>query len=454
MRTEENKMGVMPVNKLLVNVSLPIMISMFVQALYNVVDSIFVARLSEDALTAVSIAFPIQNLMIAVAVGTSVGMNAFLSRSLGEKDYDRVNKFANNGVLLALVSYLIFLIFGLFFSKTFFLSQTSDGQIIDYGISYLSIICIGSIGKFAQIVFERLLQSTGRTLHTMITQGTGAIINIILDPILIFGLLGFPRMGIAGAALATIIGQSVAAILAIIFNLKTNKEIKLSIRGLKPNPKIIKDIYAVGFPSILMMSITSITTFGMNNILNRFSSTAIAVFGIYFKLQSFVFMPVLGLNNGMIPIIAYNYGAKYRERIINIVKLSIKYAFFIMILGLILVQILPRQVLRLFNASEDMFNIGIPALRIISLSYIFAGISIVSSAVYQSFGRGSLSLITAALRQLVVLLPVAFFLSFLNNINLIWWAFPIAEVVSLIISLVFLRQIYNSKILTMEEQGN
>ena len=454
MRTEENKMGVMPVNKLLVNVSLPIMISMFVQALYNVVDSIFVARLSEDALTAVSIAFPIQNLMIAVAVGTSVGMNAFLSRSLGEKDYDRVNKFANNGVLLALVSYLIFLIFGLFFSKTFFLSQTSDGQIIDYGISYLSIICIGSIGKFAQIVFERLLQSTGRTLHTMITQGTGAIINIILDPILIFGLLGFPRMGTAGAALATIIGQSVAAILAIIFNLKTNKEIKLSIRGLKPNPKIIKDIYAVGFPSILMMSITSITTFGMNNILNRFSSTAIAVFGIYFKLQSFVFMPVLGLNNGMIPIIAYNYGAKYRERIINIVKLSIKYAFFIMILGLILVQILPRQVLRLFNASEDMFNIGIPALRIISLSYIFAGISIVSSAVYQSFGRGSLSLITAALRQLVVLLPVAFFLSFLNNINLIWWAFPIAEVVSLIISLVFLRQIYNSKILTMEEQGN
>lgn len=449
MENTENKMGVMPVNKLLINISLPIMISMFVQALYNVVDSIFVARLSEDALTAVSIAFPIQNLMIAVAVGTSVGMNAFLSRALGEKNYERVNKLANNGVLLALMSYLIFLIFGIFFTRWFFISQTQDSQIIGYGISYLSIVCIGSIGKFMQIVFERLLQSTGRTMHTMITQGTGAIINIILDPILIFGYLGFPRMGTAGAALATIIGQIVAAILAIILNIRDNKEIQIKLKALKPDFDIIKDIYAVGFPSILMMSITSITTFGMNNILNKFSSTAIAVFGIYFKLQSFVFMPVIGLNNGMVPIVAYNYGARYKDRIVDTIKLSIKYAFFIMILGLILVQIFPEYVLYLFNASEDMLSIGVPALRIISLSYIFAGISIVSSSVYQSFGKGVLSLILAVSRQLVVLLPAAYGLSLLNNINLIWWSFPIAEVISLIVSLLFLKQIYNSKILPM-----
>ncbi len=449
MENTENKMGFMPVNKLLINISLPIMISMFVQALYNVVDSIFVARLSEDALTAVSIAFPIQNLMIAVAVGTSVGMNAFLSRALGEKNYERVNKLANNGVLLALMSYLIFLIFGIFFTRWFFISQTQDSQIIGYGISYLSIVCIGSIGKFMQIVFERLLQSTGRTMHTMITQGTGAIINIILDPILIFGYLGFPRMGTAGAALATIIGQIVAAILAIILNIRDNKEIQIKLKALKPDFDIIKDIYAVGFPSILMMSITSITTFGMNNILNKFSSTAIAVFGIYFKLQSFVFMPVIGLNNGMVPIVAYNYGARYKDRIVDTIKLSIKYAFFIMILGLILVQIFPEYVLYLFNASEDMLSIGVPALRIISLSYIFAGISIVSSSVYQSFGKGVLSLILAVSRQLVVLLPAAYGLSFLNNINLIWWSFPIAEVISLIVSLLFLKQIYNSKILPM-----
>lgn len=449
MENTENKMGVMPVNKLLINISLPIMISMFVQALYNVVDSIFVARLSEDALTAVSIAFPIQNLMIAVAVGTSVGMNAFLSRALGEKNYERVNKLANNGVLLALMSYLIFLIFGIFFTRWFFISQTQDSQIIGYGISYLSIVCIGSIGKFMQIVFERLLQSTGRTMHTMITQGTGAIINIILDPILIFGYLGFPRMGTAGAALATIIGQIVAAILAIILNIRDNKEIQIKLKALKPDFDIIKDIYAVGFPSILMMSITSITTFGMNNILNKFSSTAIAVFGIYFKLQSFVFMPVIGLNNGMVPIVAYNYGARYKDRIVDTIKLSIKYAFFIMILGLILVQIFPEYVLYLFNASEDMLSIGVPALRIISLSYIFAGISIVSSSVYQSFGKGVLSLILAVSRQLVVLLPAAYGLSLLNNINLIWWSFPIAEGISLIVSLLFLKQIYNSKILPM-----
>ena len=451
MEVKENKMGVMPIRKLLINMSFPIMISMLVQALYNVVDSIFVARLNENALTAVSLAFPVQSLMISIAVGTSVGVNAFLSRSLGEKEYEKANKIGGNGILLGLLSYVVFLIFGLLFAKRYFMSQTSDPEIIQYGVSYLSIICIGSIGKFMQVVFERLLQSTGKTMYTMVTQSTGAIINIILDPILIFGYFGMPRMGTTGAALATVIGQIIAAILAIIFNLKVNKEIKIRRKYFKPNLKIIKDIYSVGIPSIIMMSITAITTFGMNNILNKFSSTAIAVFGVYFKLQSFVFMPVIGLNNGMIPIIAYNYGAKNKERIIHIIKLSMIYACFIMALGFGLVQILPEKILSLFNASEDMLSIGIPALRIIGISYVFAGISIVSSAVYQALGKGLLSLITAVSRQLVVLLPVAYVLSLFGNINLIWWSFPIAEIISLIVSFIFLKYIYNQKIAPMHD---
>lgn len=451
MDTKENKMGIMPVEKLLINMSVPIMISMLVQALYNIVDSIFVAQLDENALTAVSLAFPVQNLMIAIAVGTGVGINALLSRSLGEKDFQKANTVANSGIFLGLISYIVFLIFGILFSRTYFTSQTGDAQIIEYGVSYLTIICIGSIGKFLQIVFERLLQSTGKTFYTMITQGTGAIINIILDPILIFGLFGAPRMGTAGAAIATIIGQIVAAILAIIFNLKINKEIRINIRGFRPELKIIKKIYAVGIPSIIIMSITSITTYGVNNILSKFSSTAIAVFGAYFKLQSFVFMPVFGLNNGMVPIIAYNYGARNKERLTKTIKLSLIYALCIMVLGLALIQMFPANILALFNASEDMLNIGVPALRIISLSYIFAGISIVSSAVYQAFGNGLLSLTTAVSRQLVVLLPTAYALSFLGDVNLIWWSYPIAEVASLVLSLVFLKHIYDKKVAPMEE---
>ncbi|HHV39549.1 MAG TPA: MATE family efflux transporter [Tepidimicrobium sp.] len=445
-------MGIMPVEKLLINMSVPIMISMLVQALYNIVDSIFVAQLDENALTAVSLAFPVQNLMIAIAVGTGVGINALLSRTLGEKDFQKANAVANSGIFLGLISYIVFLIFGIFFSRSYFVSQTRDVQIIKYGVSYLTIICIGSIGKFFQIVFERLLQSTGKTFYTMITQGTGAIINIILDPILIFGLFGVPRMGTAGAAIATIIGQIVAAILAIIFNLRINREIRINIRSFKPKLKIIKKIYAVGIPSIIMMSITSITTYGINNILSKFSSTAIAVFGAYFKLQSFVFMPVFGLNNGMVPIIAYNYGARNRERLTKTIKLSLIYALCIMALGLVLIQLFPANILALFNASKDMLNIGVPALRIISLSYIFAGISIVSSAVYQAFGNGLLSLTTAISRQLVVLLPTAYGLSLLGNVNLIWWSYPIAEVASLVLSVMFLKHIYDKKVAPMEEE--
>ena len=439
-------MGVMPIRRLLISMSLPIMISMLVQALYNIVDSIFVAQLSEDALTAVSMAFPIQNLMIAIAVGTGAGINALLSRALGGKNFKRANDLASNAVFLGLFSYIIFLIFGILFSRAYFIFQIDDAQIIEYGTTYLSIICIASIGVFTQIVFERLLQSTGKTFYTMITQGIGAIINIILDPILIFGYLGMPRMGTAGAAIATIIGQIVAAILAIIFNSRINKEIKVNVKGFRPNFEIIREIYSIGIPSIMMISITSITTYGVNNILKNFSSTAIAVFGAYFKLQSFAFMPVFGLNNGMIPIIAYNYGAKNKERITETIRLSIIYALVIMFTGLILIQIFPKEILSFFNASEDMLSIGVPALRIISLSYIFAGVSVVSGSVYQAFGNGMLSLTTAVSRQLVVLLPAAYGLSLFGKVNLIWYSFPIAEIMSFILSIVFLRYIYKEKV--------
>ncbi|MGI6427489.1 MAG: MATE family efflux transporter [Natronincolaceae bacterium] len=454
MQTNENKMGVMPIKKLIINMSLPIMVSMLVEALYNVVDSIFVAQISENALTAVSLVFPVQNLIIAIAVGTGVGINAFLSRSLGEGNIEKANNVANNGILLGLISYVIFLAFGLLFSKSYFTFQIDDTEIIEYGISYLSIICVGSICRFIHIVFERLLLSTGKTLYTMIAQGAGAVVNIILDPIFIFGHFGMPAMGTAGAAIATIIGQITAAALVVIFNFKINREININMRGFRPNLKIIKDIYSVGIPSIAMMSIISVTTYGMNNILNRFSYTAIAVFGIYFKLQSFIFMPVFGLNNGMVPIIAFNYGAGSKGRLIRTIRLGIVYAFCIMIFGLVLIQILPGRILALFKASEDMLAIGIPALRIISLSYIFAGISVVASAIFQAFGNALLSLLTAISRQLVVLLPAAYVLSLFKNINLIWWSFPIAEIASLMLSIVFLKHIYDKKIVLIGERRN
>ncbi|MGO1819405.1 MAG: MATE family efflux transporter [Senegalia sp. (in: firmicutes)] len=452
LQVQENKMGVMPIRKLLINMSVPIMISMLIQALYNVVDSIFVARINEDALTAVSLAFPIQNLMIAVAVGTGVGINALLSRSLGSKNFKEANSVAENGVLLAFFSYSIFLLFGLLFSETYFTSQTNDPQIIKYGSTYLKIISIASIGLFIQITFERLLQSTGKTFYTMITQGTGAIINIILDPIFIFGLFGLPKMGVAGAAVATIIGQIVAAVLGIYFNIKLNKEVSLDIRKFRPEFRIIKKIYSIGIPSIMMISLTSITTYGINNILIKFSSTATAVFGVYYKLQSFVFMPVFGLNNGMIPIIAYNYGAKNKERLIKTIKLSILYAVVVMFIGLIVIQLLPAQLLSLFSASKEMIKIGLPALRIISLSYILAGFNIVSSSVYQAFGNGILSLIGEVLRQLVILLPAAYILSLFGDVNLIWWSYPIAEILALILNVVFLRLIYKKVISLIPEK--
>lgn len=342
-KVAENKMGVMPVNKLLISMSLPMMISMLVQALYNVVDSVFVAKVNENALTAVSLAFPVQNLMIAVAVGTGVGINALLSKSLGEKNFEKVNRVANNAVFLSAVSYMVMLFIGIFGVGVFYRSQTADVQIIDYGIWYTRICCCCSFGVFLQVTMERLLQSTGRTFYTMIIQGTGAIINILLDPILIFGLFGFPRMEAAGAAAATVTGQIIAAVLAVIINQKVNKEVRLQMKGFSPDGRTIGQIYKVGFPSIIMQSIASVMTYGMNLILMAFTSTATAVFGVYFKLQSFIFMPVFGLNNGMIPIIAYNYGADNRQRVVQTIRYSIFYAVSIMAVGTLIFQMFPRR---------------------------------------------------------------------------------------------------------------
>ena len=446
----ENKMGVMPVGRLLLSMSLPLMISMLVQALYNVVDSMFVSRLSEEALTAVSLAFPAQNLMISVGVGTGVGINALLSRSLGEKDFHMANKTAMNSLLLALGSALVFLLLGVFCAKTFFLAQTNIPEIVDGGIAYLRICCIFSFGMFFQITLERLLQATGRTFYTMITQGLGAIINIILDPIMIFGLFGFPKMGVAGAAVATVLGQIIAAFLALFFNLTKNHDITFSFRDFRPDGRVIRRIYSVGIPSIIMSSIGSVMTFGMNKILISFSSTAAAVFGVYFKLQSFVFMPVFGLNNGMVPILSYNYGARHPDRMVRTIKLSVCFAVCLMLVGVAAFWLIPTQLLSIFNASETMISIGVPALRIISISFLLAGFSICILSVCQSLGHGLLSLSVSVVRQLLVLLPSAFVLSRIGGLDLVWWAFPFAELFSTGLCLVYMKRMYDHEIRPLE----
>lgn len=447
---QENKMGVMPIPKLLISMSLPMIISMLVQALYNIVDSMFVAQLNEAALTAVSLVFPVQNLMIAVASGTGVGVNALLSRNLGEKKLDEANKIASNGVFLALCSCVVFAVLGLIGSRLFFEFQTDDIQIIEYGTQYMSIITIASIFIFLQITYERLLQSTGKTIFNMITQGTGAIINIIFDPILIFGWFGFPAMGVIGAAVATIFGQLIAVLMAVFFHNKYNKEITVKARGFKPEGRVIKNIYKIGVPSILMQSIGSVTTFALNNILLMFSSTAATVFGVYFKLQSFIFMPVFGLTNGMIPIVAYNYGARNKKRIYETLKLSIIIAVSIMIVGVLVFQLWPKTLLGLFDASETMIAIGVPALRTISLSFIFAGFCIISSSMFQALGNGVYSLIMSMCRQLFVIIPVAYIFAITLGLDAVWFSYPIAEIVSVTICIVLLKRIINQKVKHLE----
>lgn len=446
---QENKMGYMPIGRLLLGMALPMMLSMLVQALYNVVDSIFVSRINENALTAVSLAFPLQNLMIAFATGTGVGINALLSRSLGEKNFDRADKAANTGILLNLITYVFFGLFGIFGTGVYFnmlAGQKADPELISFGQQYLSIICTFSFGVFMQVTFERLLQSTGKTVYTMITQATGAILNIIFDPILIFGYFGFPKMGVAGAAAATVFGQIVAMCLGCFFNLKKNPEIHVGGKYLRLHPPTAGVIYQVGVPSIIMMSIGSVMTFGMNKILLMFSSTAAAVFGVYFKLQSFFFMPVFGLNNGMVPIVAFNLGARNKKRIIDTIRLSIITAICMMLLGLTVFQLIPDVLLKLFNASDDLLAIGCPALRIISLSYVFAGFCIVCGSVFQALGNGVYSLITSIARQLLVILPVSYFLAVSFGLSAVWWAFPIAEIVSMVLSLLLFHRIYRQKI--------
>ena len=439
--SQENKMGTMPVNRLLITMSLPMIISMLVQALYNVVDSVFVSQINENALTAVSMAFPVQNLMIAVATGTGVGVNALLSRSLGEKNQKMANKASNNSIFLACMSYLIFLAFGLTCSELYYRLQTDIPEIIAYGKEYTVIISILSFGLFGQIAFDRLLQATGRTFYTMFTQGIGAVINIILDPILIFGLYGFPKMEVAGAAWATVIGQIVAMVISALFNIAKNADIKLRLRDMRPEPHVIGRIYSVGVPSIIMASIASVMTFCMNKILMSFTSTATAVFGVYFKLQSFVFMPVFGMNNGLVPIIAYNYGAKQKKRIMTAMKLGMLYAFCILMLGFAAFQLCPGFLLQLFNASESMLSIGIPALRLISISFIFVAFSIISISMLQSLGHGIYSMFISVGRQLVVLVPAAYLLSKTGNLDLVWLAFPLAEIMSIVLSGIFLRKV-------------
>lgn len=441
---QENKMGTMPVNRLLITMSIPMIISMLVQALYNVVDSIFVSQINENALTAVSMAFPIQNLMIAVAVGTGVGTNALLSRSLGEKNQDMANKAANNSVFLACASYLIFLIFGLTCSELFYRLQTDIPEIISYGRDYVFFVCILSFGMFLQVAFDRMLQATGRTFYTMFTQGSGAIINIILDPILIFGWFGFPKMEVAGAALATVIGQIIAMVISAVLNVTKNTDIQLKFKAMRPDREVIGRIYSVGLPSIIMSSIASVMTFCMNKILMSFSSTATAVFGVYFKLQSFVFMPVFGLNNGMVPIIAFNYGAKQKQRIVKTMKLAMMYAFGMMFIGLVIFQLCPSALMEMFNASDDMLSIGVPALRTISVSFLFAAFSIISISMLQALGHGIYSMFISVGRQLIVLIPVAYLLSKTGNLNLVWLAFPLAEIMAILLSSVFLRKVLKS----------
>lgn len=457
--TKENKMGTQNENSLLLSMAIPMMISMLVQALYNVVDTMFVSRLGQDALTALSLAFPVQNLLIAVGVGTGVGTNALLSRSLGEKNFKKANSVANNGILLSLISAVAVVFLGIFGTKAYFSSFGSTQNVVSLGTDYLRICLIFSVGLFGQTMYEKLLQSTGKTSLSMIVQLSGAVINIILDPIMIYGLCGFPQMGVKGAAIATVTGQIIALISGIVINYKFNKEITVSVKGiLSPNKEIIKRIYAVGAPSICMASIGSVMNVGMNQIMRIFDSataaTGQAVFGIYFKLQSFIFMPIFGLNNGMVPIVAYNFGARKKSRIVKTITLSVIYATSIMVVGLILFQTIPERLLNIFNTGgEDMKSIiflGVPMMRAISISFIFAGYCIVAGSVFQALGNGMLSLWVSVCRQLIVLVPVAFLIAkTTNNINLMWYSFPIAEIASITLSVIFMKRIFKKEIDTL-----
>ena len=443
----ENKMGTMPINKLIINMSLPLITSMFVQAFYNIVDSLFVARINEDALTAVSMSFPAQNLMISAGVGVGVGITALIARYLGAHDEKGITRVVHNGIFLGILNSILFALFGIFLAKFYFEFQKASGIIETYGIQYLSICSIFAFSIIMEITFERMLIASGKTIYTMITQSTGAIINIIFDPILIFGLFGFPKMGIVGAAVATIFGQTVAMFMALYFNVVKNHEVRISIKKFAVDFKTIINIYEIGFPSIVMQSAASFMIFQLNNLLASFSTTATAVLGVYFKLQSFVILPVFGLNNSVISIVSYNYGAGKIKRLLKTVKVANIYAFSIMLAGFVLCQILPVQILKIFDASDNMLAIGVPALRIISFSFLIAPFSIVSSGTFQALGKGTFSLIISLIRQLIVILPLSYLLSRIMGMKGVWVAFPIAEIVAGILTIIYLRKLYKNEIM-------
>lgn len=442
----KNKMGVMPVGRLIITMSLPVMLSMLVQALYNFIDSVYVSRIGENALTALTMAYPAQYLMIAVMTGTGVGVNALLSKSLGEKNRERANQAANTGIFLGIANSILFAVLGLLFTRYYFTSQTGLQEIIDYGTEYLGIVTIFSFGLAGQVTFERLLQSTGKTLLSMITQCSGAVLNIILDPILIFGWLGLPAMGVKGAAVATVISQCTAATLAFILNISLNNEIKLKITKIRPRAEVIKRILAVGIPVAVMMSISSAMIYGLNRILIVFTPTAIAVFGAYFRLEHFLFMPVFGLSTSIVSIISYNYGTGSKRRILQAIRLSILYATVMMIIGFALFQIFPGRLLSMFKASETMLEIGVPAFRKISICFIFAGFCAVSGSVFQALGSGLPSMLESLARQLLALLPLAYVFAKTGGLDAVWWAYPLAEIVSVAMCIAFLRYFYIKRI--------
>lgn len=444
---KENKMGVMEMKKLILTMSFPIMISMLVQALYNIIDSMFVARVSEAALAAVSLCYPVQMILIAVACGTGVGVNALLSRYLGEKKYKEANQIALHGLFLAICNWLIFAVLGMFFSEAFLRIFSSDEQILQMGISYMKICTLFSFGVFVQITYERIMQSTGNTIYNMIIQGVGALINIILDPIFIFGYFGLPDFGVKGAAIATVIGQMIAMMLGIIITQKKIKEVKIHPKEWKLDIKMIGKMYQIGFPAILMQSIMSFMTVFMNMILIPFSELAVSVFSIYFKLQQFVFMAVLGMNNALIPIISYNFGAKKKERILEAIHFSLIISSIIMILGTVVFELFPKELLYLFDAKENMLSIGIPALRIISISFVFAGISIVLCSVFQALGHANQSLLITLLRQLVILIPLTWILVRNFGLDIGWISFPITEIICTVLSIGMLINIKRKTIM-------
>ena len=451
----ENKMRTMPIGKLLFTMALPLAISMLVQAFYNVVDSIYVSRVSESAVTALSLAFPIQNLMIGFSTGIGVGMNALLSKSLGEGNQKRADRTAGNGIFLALIATAIFVVFGIFGVRPYYQMQGASKEIVESGIAYTSICCICTIGIYFEVLFERMLQATGRTMHTMVTQGVGAVINIVMDPVFIFGVdaLGIPAMGAAGAAVATVMGQWAAALLALIFNWKLNPDVHLSLKNILPKADVLKPILTVGVPSMIMNSVSSVMNFSMNQILLGFPSVgeiATGVFSIYYKLQSFFFMPLFGLNNATISIVAYNYGAKNPQRITKTLKVSCATAVCFMVLGMLSFTLIPGVLLSIFELSETFVTLGKTALRIIGIHFPVAAVCIVLSASFQALGNGMYSTITSLCRQMVALLPAAYLLSLQGDVNLVWWAFPIAECASLAATMFFFARIYRQKIKTLQ----